>query len=171
MLIFLGYLFTVINYICYCISRFVKTKQMMLFLDLVAKIFTILGLYCLGSLSGAYSFIITFFLLIVANIKEKYNKRWLPIFLLFQTLYIIVVLFVAFEGISSILVFINATLNLMCVWWFSPQKMRFVGGINSIFYLAYQICIKNWAGLIELAVIYCNFAAYIKYKKITKTEK
>ena len=171
MLIFLGYFFTVINYICYCISRFVKTKQMMLFLDLVAKIFTILGLYCLGSLSGAYSFIITFFLLIVANIKEKYNQRWLPVYLLFQVLYIVVVLFMAFEGISSILVFINASLNLLCVWWLSPQKMRFLGGINSIFYLAYQICIKNWAGLIELAVLYCNFAAYIKYKKTTQPEK
>ena len=170
-MILFGYFFTVINYICYCISRFVKTKQMMLFLDLVAKIFTILGLYCLGSLSGAYSFIITFFLLIVANIKEKYNQRWMPVYLLFQALYIVVVLFMAFEGVSSILVFINASLNLLCVWWLSPQKMRFLGGINSIFYLAYQICIKNWAGLIEIAVIYCNFAAYIKYKKTTQLEK
>ena len=170
-MILFGYFFTVINYICYCISRFVKTKQMMLFLDLVAKIFTILGLYCLGSLSGAYSFIITFFLLIVANIKEKYNQRWMPVYLLFQALYIVVVLFMAFEGVSSILVFINASLNLLCVWWLSPQKMRFLGGINSIFYLAYQICIKNWAGLIEIAVIYCNFAAYVKYKKTTQAEK
>jgi hypothetical protein len=140
----------------------------MLFLDLVAKIFTIAGLYCLGSLSGAYSFIITFFLLIVANIKEKYNQRWMPVYLLFQALYIVVVLFMAFEGVSSILVFINASLNLLCVWWLSPQKMRFLGGINSIFYLAYQICIKNWAGLIELAVIYSNFAAYLKYRNKAK---
>ena len=170
-MILLGYFFTVINYICYCISRFVKTKQMMLFLDLIAKIFTILGLYCLGSLSGAYSFIITFFLLIVANIKEKYNKRWGSAFLLFQALYIVVVLFMAFEGVSSVLIFINASINLLCIWWLSPQKMRFLGGINSIFYLAYQICIKNWAGLIEIAVIYCNFAAYIKYKKTTQPKK
>ena len=140
----------------------------MLFLDLVAKIFTIAGLYCLGSLSGAYSFVITFFLLIVANIKEKYHKKWLTGFLLFQGLYVGVVLFMAFEGLSSILVFINASLNLICVWWLPPQKMRIVGGINSFFYLAYQICIKNWAGLIELAVIYSNFAAYLKYRNKAK---
>ena len=164
MIILLGYFFTIINYICYCISRFVRTKQMMLFLDLIAKIFTILGLYCLGSLSGAYSFIITFFLLIVANIKEKYNKRWLLTFLLFQGLYTLIILFIAFEGISSVLIFINATLNLVCVWWLSPQQMRIVGGLNSFFYLAYQISIRNWAGLIEIAVIYSNFAAYWKYK-------
>ena len=167
MLIFLGYLFTVINYICYCLSRFVKTKQMMLLLDLVAKIFTIAGLYCLGSLSGAYLFVITFFLLIIANIKEKKDKKWILGYLFFQGLYIIATCMV-FEGISSILVFINATLNLWCVWWLPPQKMRVVGGLNSIFYLAYQISIKNWAGLIELAVIYSNFAAYLKYKNQPK---
>lgn len=166
-MIFLGYLFTVINYICYCLSRFVKTKQMMLLLDLVAKIFTIAGLYCLGSLCGAYMFVITFFLLIVANIKEKMDKKWTVGYLFFQGLYIFAT-YMVFEGIPSILVFINATLNLWGVWWLPPQKMRIVGGINSIFYLLYQISIKNWAGLIELAVLYSNFAAYIKYKKITQ---
>lgn len=170
-MIFLGYFFTVINYICYCISRFVKTKQMMLLLDLVSKIFTVAGLYCLGSLSGAYSFVITFLLLIVANIKEKYHKKWLAGFLLFQALYVYIAFFLYFEGISSILIFINATLNLICVWWLAPQKMRIVGGWNSVLFLLYQVNIKNWAGLIEIAVIYCNFVAYKKYKKIAQTEK
>lgn len=164
MLIFLGYLFTAINYICYCISRFVKTKQMMLLLDLVAKIFTIAGLYCLGSLSGAYLFCITFFLLIIANIKEKQRKKWTFGYWVFQGLYIFILCY-AFEGISSVLVFITSSINLCCVWWLPPQKMRIVGGLNSVLYLLYQISIKNWAGLIEIAVIYSNFAAYLKYKK------
>ena len=166
-MIWLGYFFTVINYICYCGSRFSRSKQMMLFLDLVAKIFTILGLYCLGSLSGAYIFVVTFFLLIVANIKEKTNKRWLPAYLFFQGLYFLILIFI-FEGISSILVFTTSSVTLWCIWWLPPQKMRIVGGWNSILYLLYQISIKNWAGLIELAVIYSNFAAYIKYKNHTK---
>ena len=170
MIIFLGYFFTFINYVCYCISRFVKTKQMMLFLDLIAKIFTIAGLYCLGSLSGAYLFCITFFLLIVANIKEKQKKRWVIGYWIFQGLYIFI-LGSAFEGISSVLVFTTSSITLYCIWWLPPQKMRIIGGWNSILYLLYQISIKNWAGLIEIAVIYSNFAAYLKYKKITKTEK
>ena len=167
MLISLGYTFTIINYICYCLSRFVKTKQMMLLLDLIAKIFTIAGLYCLGSMSGAYIFCFTFFLLIIANIKEKYHKTWFPVYLFFQSAYFFILL-IAFEGISSVLVFITSSITLWCIWWLPPQKMRFIGGLNSILYLIYQISIKNWAGLIELAVIYSNFAAYLKYKKNSK---
>lgn len=169
-MILLGYFFTVINYICYCISRFVKTKQMMLFFDLVAKIFTIAGLYCLGSLSGAYTFCITFFLLIVANIKEKKKKIWVLLYWLFQSLYLSVFL-TTFIGISSVLVFITSGINLYSIWWLSPQKMRVVGGLNSIIFLIYQISIRNWAGLIELAVIFSNFAAYIKYKKTEQIKK
>lgn len=70
-MIILGYLFTVINYVFYCLSRFMAEKKHILFMDLIAKIFTILGLYCLNSLSGAICFTITFFLLIAANIKER----------------------------------------------------------------------------------------------------
>lgn len=167
MLIFLGYLFTVINYVCYCLSRFVKTKQMMLLLDLVAKIFTIAGLYCLGSLSGAYLFVITFFLLIVANIKEKAGARWTLGFVLFFGLYCLA-LHTTFDGLPSLLVFTSSVVNLWCIWWLPPQKMRFIGGLNCIVYLSYQISIKNWAGLIELAVIYSNFAAYLKYRNKAK---
>ena len=166
MVILLGYFFTVINYVCYCVSRFAHTKQMMLFCDLLAKIFTILGLYCLGSFTGAYIFCITFVLLIIANIKEKYNKIWAPIYILFQGLYLLILCNV-FEGLSSVLVFITSSVTLYCIWWLPPQKMRIVGGWNSVLYLLYQISIKNWAGLIELAVIYSNFAAYIKYKNRT----
>lgn len=166
-MIALGYLFTVINYVFYCISRFAEKKTTILFLDLIAKIFTILGLYCLGSLSGAISFIITFFLLIVANIKEQKNKKWLLGFIIFQTLYILTVIY-QYDGLPSILIFGTSSVNLLCVWWLSPQNMRVVGGFNSIFYLAYQISIKNWAGLIEILVILSNALSYLKYRAATK---
>lgn len=163
-MIFLGYLFTVINYAFYCASRFMADKKNILFMDLIAKIFTILGLYCLSSLSGAISFSITFFLLIAANIKERKEKKWLGLFILFQVLYTLTMV-LQYEGLSSILVFITSTVNLICVWWLSPQKMRFVGGLNSFLYLLYQISIKNWAGLIEILVILSNLISYLKYRK------
>ena len=43
-MIFWGYLFTVLSYGCFCLSRFMKRKVMILTLDLLAKILTILGL-------------------------------------------------------------------------------------------------------------------------------
>ena len=160
-MIFWGYFFTVINYVCYCASRFMKTKQKMLLFDLVSKVFTVLGLYFLGSMTGVWSFVLTFFWLIAANIKEKYNKRWMLFFLFFQGCYC-AILFYTYAGLSSVLVFLSSTIYLYCVWWLSPQKIRFIGGLNNFIYLAYQISIKNWAGLIEIFVIISNFTAFFK---------
>ena len=89
-MLILGYIFTILNYACYCLSRFMKTKKMMLLLDLISKVFTSLGLYCLNSLSGAYVFIAVFFMLIVANIKERLNKQWLAVYIFFQSIYLII---------------------------------------------------------------------------------
>ncbi|MBE6467962.1 MAG: YgjV family protein [Alphaproteobacteria bacterium] len=160
----LGYLFTTLNYGCYCLSRFMKQKKTMLLLDLLSKVLTVLGLYCLDSLSGAYVFAGVFFLLIVANIKERLNKRWLLGYVFFQGLYLFI-LFYTYVGISSVLVVLQVSINLFCIWWLSPQKMRVIGGLNSFTCLAYQISIKNWAGLLEIFVIFSNFIAFLKYKK------
>ncbi|MBO4643793.1 MAG: hypothetical protein J5716_04185, partial [Alphaproteobacteria bacterium] len=107
-MIFWGYFFTIINYVCYCVSRFLKTKQQMLLLDLISKVFTILGLYCLGSMTGVWAFVLMFVWLIVANVKEKYNKKWIFGFVLFQGLYCFVLVY-TYAGISSFLVFLNSS--------------------------------------------------------------
>ena len=163
-MIILGYIFTVLNYGCYCLSRFMKRKVVILTLDLIAKIFTALGLYCLNSLSGSYIYILTFIMLIVGNIKERANKEWIGGYILFQSLYFII-LYETWAGISSVLVFLVATLKLFSVWFLPPQGMRFMGGINSWIYLMYQMSIKNWAGLLEIFSFLSNVLSYMKYKK------
>lgn len=163
-MIWLGYFFTVLNYVCYCLSRFMKHKKMMLLLDLLAKIFTIFGLYCLNSLSGTYTFVVMFFFLIVANIKERLNKKWLLWYIFFQFLYL-AILYKYYEGLSSILVVFTSSVTLFSVWWLPPQQMRIVGGLNCFPFLAYQICIKNWAGLLEILVILSNLFSFLKYRK------
>ena len=164
-MIWLGYFFTVLNYVCFCLSRFMKQKKMMLLLELVAKIITAFALYCFGSLSGAYAFIASVFVLIAANLKERFQKKWLWIFVLFQLLYLLI-LYYTFAGLSSILIVASISVNLFCVWWLPPQQMRSYGVLNSVLYLAYQISIKNWAGLLEIMVIVSNVVAYMKYKKV-----
>ncbi len=166
-MIWLGYFFTALNYACYCLSRFMKHKKMMLLLDLLAKVFTALGLYFLDSLSGAYIFIAVFFMLIIANIKERLNKRWLFGYIFFQSLYL-AILFYTYVGISSVLVVATVSVTLFCIWWLPPQQMRFIGGLNCFTYLAYQISIKNWAGLLEIFVILSNFFSFWKYKRAEK---
>ena len=166
-MIWLGYFFTVLNYACFCLSRFMKHKKMMLLLDLLAKIFTAVGLYFLDSLSGAYIFMAVFFMLIIANIKERLNKRWILGYIFFQSIYL-AILFYTYVGISSILVFTTVSITLFCIWWLPPQQMRVVGGLNCFTYLAYQISIKNWAGLLEIFVILSNLFSFLKYRKTEK---
>ena len=160
----LGYIFTLLNYVCFCLSRFARQKVTILTLDLVSKIFTILGLYCLNSLSGAYLFFAVFCVLIVVNIKERIHKNWLWGYLFFQSLYI-VILYATYIGISSILVGLSVSVSLFCNWWLPPQKIRLIGGINGLVFLTYQISIKNWAGLLEIFALLSNFCSFIKYRK------
>ena len=163
----LGYLFTAINYVCYCGSRFAKKKYQMLMLDVVAKIFTIMGLYFMGSMSGAYSFCVGLVLLIVALYKEKTGKRWTLGYILFQSIYLLILIF-TFAGVSSVLVFISSTITLICIWWLSPQNMRLLGLSCSVVYTTYQVTIRNWAGLLELAVMFSNIVSYLVYRRREK---
>jgi len=166
----LGTIFTVLNFVCYCLSRFMKEKKAMLLWDLMAKVFISMGLYCFDSLSGAYISMAVFFMLIVANIKERLNKRWLGAYLFFEGLYL-TILYCTYIGISSILVVITDSVTLFCIWWLPPQKMRLVGALNGFTYLSYQISIKNWAGMLEIFVILSNFLSYLKYRTIRQLRK
>ena len=64
----------------------------MLTFDLLAKIAFIIDLFFMGSLSGVFSMLVTFFYLIAANIKEKRNRRWTLAYVLFQLLLICIML-------------------------------------------------------------------------------
>ena len=163
-----GYIFTFINYIAYCTSRFQKKKSLILTLDLIAKICTIIALYFLGSLSGSYSMFISFISIIIFNIKERYKfNKYLEfsIYILLQIGYILVGIF-TFSGISTILIFITSSVMLFANCYLSPQKMRFLGVPCSMLYLGYQISIKNWVGLLEILVILSNIISFKKYKKL-----
>ena len=162
----LGYLFTVFNYIFYCGSRFCKKKYQMLTLDILAKISTFLALFCLGSLSGAYSMMVSFLILLVSTVKEHRAKVWAPMYVIFQLLLVCILVF-RFEGISSILVFLTSSVSLLSVWWLRPQGMRVAGLITSGTSLLYQLSIQNWAGLLEIFVICSNVLSYIRYRRNT----
>lgn len=168
-MIILGYFFTVLNYIFYCSSRFQKEKKNILLLDVFAKIATIISFYLLGSLTGALNMGISLVLLFVASYKERAKNRFNPIisFMIFSAFFIsyIGMCIYSFVGISSILITITSLMTLIAIWWLPPQKMRVTGAIVSVLYLAYQISIKNWAGLLEIFVIISNIVSYKKYKK------
>ena len=158
-----GYLFTILNYIFYCTSRFCRRKYQMLTMDLLAKIAFILGLYFLGSMSGVYSMAVTFFYLICANIKERLNRRWMGLYIFNEALLVYVMIH-SFAGLSSVFIFASTSIALLAVWWLPPQQMRIAGLVGNIMTLLYNLSIRNWAGLFELAVIFSNFTSFLKYR-------
>ena len=162
-----GYAFTVFNYVFYCCSRFCRKKYQMLTLDLLAKLSTFAALYFLHALSGAYSMLVSFIIIVTANIKERRNRKWIPAYAVFQ-LSLIAIMVWKFAGISSLLVFATSSISLFSIWWLSPQKMRIAGMATSISSLLYQISIKNWAGLLEIVVICSNVASFAKYRNEKK---
>lgn len=162
--VFLGYLFTVFNYIFYCSSRFYRKKTHILGLDLLAKLSMILATFFLGSLSGSYSMMVSFIILITANIKEKRGSRWTLGYALFQASLVAILIF-RFEGLSSVLVFLTSSVSLLSIWWLVPQKMRIASIVTSVTSFLYQLSIQNYAGLLELIVITSNVLSYLKYSK------
>lgn len=162
-MIILGYILTALNYLLRCVGRFMYHKKDMLLIDLFAEVLTVFALYCLGSMSGALSFAVEFLVLIAANIKERLHTKWAILYVLFQSLYIFIAIY-TYQGTSSILVFITASVALCSTWWLVPQKMRLLGLFNCTVFLIYQISIKNWAGLLEIFIVLSNAISYIKYR-------
>jgi len=161
---FWGAFFTVCNYIFYCSSRFCRKKYQMLTFDLLAKLSMVLALYFLGSLSGAYSMLTSFAILLAANIKERRGAKWPVLHAFFQAV-LVAILVGQFAGISSVLVFITSSVSLLSIWYLPPQKMRAASLVTSSTSLLYQLSIHNWAGLLELVVITSNVVSYLKYRK------
>ena len=142
-----------------------QKKEKILFMDLIAKIFTVAGLYCLGSLTGAYIMCMIFVMNVVCYIKERKNWKLPVLYFLFEMVFIVILIY-TYDGLSSILVFTCSSLTLFANWWLSPQCMRITAVWGCVIYLAYQISIKNWAGLLEIGAFVSNLISYLKYRKL-----
>ena len=161
--LYIGYGLTILNYIFYCTSRFQKNKKNILFLDLIAKFCTVIALYFLNSLTGSYIMCLKFLIDIICYIKENKRLKLSALYWIFQIVFILI-LWNTYIGISSMLVFFCSSITLLANWWLSPQYMRISSAVGSGFYLAYQISITNWAGLLEIIAFASNVNAYLKYK-------
>ena len=159
-----GYIFTAVNYVFYCISRFMYSKKDILFLNLFAKVFTVLGLYCMGSMTGVGVMSLNFIVCILCYLKERNQWKMHVVYWLLIGI-LITILVNTFAGISSLLVFTTSVLNLTANWWLPPQQMRMTAAAGSVLYLLYQISIANWAGLLEVFSFGSNLLSWLRYRE------
>ena len=73
----LGYIFTVLSYLIFFISRFCKEKKNLLILDILSKILIVISLFFLHSTTGMFTMGLLIIILILAKIKETYKKTQL----------------------------------------------------------------------------------------------
>lgn len=165
----LGYIFTIISYAVYCVGRYCKNKSGMLYTDILSKIIASAGFLYLRSYTAVGNMLGGIAVLCMASLKEKKHKKWTLMYVLLELMYVVILLN-TMQGISSLIIFITSTISLYNIWWYTPQKMRVVGIVNSIIYIGFQISIKNWAGFLEIFVISSNISSYLKYRKESSKE-
>lgn len=169
-MIYVAYGLTFINYVFYCSSRYMKKKEHMLLFDMIAKIVTTISFLLLNSKTGMFNMVLAFMLILYNYVEEKKETtsktQNIIVFSIATSIYIII-LFLTYSDISSILVFTTSIISLISNQFLPPQKMRMAGIFNSILYLIYQLTLKNWAGLLEIIVIISNLTSWLKYKKET----
>ena len=140
-------------------------KSIILLENIVSSIMTILASLCLGAVSGAIIAGITILRLIVIYQKDKKQKQWIPLYVVFLAVYMSVTV----REFTWITVFlILSSLCSFTVKWFAPkmQTIRISAIIANLLAIPYSFAYKNYtaAGINILNTIGITIS-YIKWKK------
>lgn len=162
----IGQVLTLISYIIFYWSRFLKSKNALLISEIIIKIICIVAFIFLGSASGIINSIFG----IVRNttgifVKNK-NIKIKHISLVLLLLLLTIIQFTQYEGINTIFVYVCAVINALGIIVLKEQGQRITGAIGGTFYFLFQIAITNWVGAIcELGTIISQLTSWFKYRK------
>ena len=162
----LGYTFSIINYAFYGIGRFMKKKSAILAFCLLSLLAAAISCYFFNSLSGYYLLLTQIVIVLLAYIKEKkpFPKVVQYAIYVAAQLFITLATIFTFQGISSIFCYISVTIGILSNWWFNEQKIRNCGVAICFFSFLYNMSIKNYIGVLELAIMIMNIVSYCIYK-------
>ena len=164
----LGLILTFVAYATYWVSRFLSTKKGILTWDLISKVITIISMWMLGSWTGVWGHAASIFREISVLYHEKVKKKLIGLFIITILIRVAVLMF-AYEGFASWMAFITWIIAVNAMWWGNEQQIRFYGIIGNFFYIAFQIMIANWVGMVcEVVVLICNVTSLMYYKKKAK---
>lgn len=162
----IGQILTVISYLVYYISRFLKEKSNIILLGNISKIFTILSFIFLKSYDGIVSTIYSLVRDVCGRLLIKRDLIYKQLSFIVLTIVLVIISSFNFNGLSTLCVDTTMLLNTFGVLFLKPQGMRVMTMIGSLFYSAFQFSIGNIAGFIcELGTLTVNFVSYMKYRK------
>lgn len=159
----------------YCLGRFQKSKNAILFMDILAKIMTLLMFFFFQQSTGVGSELLGLFVLLSASLKEKHSadkhsekiyKIWYFVFFSMYT----IILLLTNAGVSSFLIYAVSVISLTSNWWFSPQMMRLADMVICLLMFAINMTVGNYAGFTELITLSCDIVSYRKYRQQEKKD-
>lgn len=167
----LGQFLTLISYIIFWISRFIKNKNNILLFDNISRIVGIISFACLGTYDGIKYTIFTILRNIMGQLTNEKMKNYKNITFLIMFAILVLINIFEFNGMATICILICGTLNLYAVIMCDEQGIRKLGMLGSVFYNLFMFITGNIAGVVCETICFCvMLASYIKYKNINKIE-
>lgn len=162
----IGETLTLASFIVYWISRFLKKKNNILFIDIISRIIAILGFYFLHTYDGIKNAVYAIVRNIFGQLTNDKSKKIRTITFLILLIILILIYSFNFNGIGTICVAICGIFNLYGTIMSNEQGIRLYGILGSLFYLAFLFFSQNITGTIcETIGIIVKLASYLKYKK------
>ena len=169
----LGQILTLVSYLIFWISRFLKSKNNILLLDNISRLFAIIAFIFLGTYDGIKNTLYVILRNVLGQVTNKKKQKYKIITFLLMLILIILMYSLNFSGISTICVGICGILNLYGTIMCNEQGIRIFGMIGSVFYTLFMFFTNNIVGTIcEIICFAVMLISYLKYKdKIVEYSK
>lgn len=146
-----------------------KTKRDIFKCMCVANVLDIVHYFFLD----AYSGILTKVMALIRNIfiLKKENNELLKanIFLVLFIIGYVILAFISFKNIYSLLLFISAIIYMCVVWNGNELQIKRIAFFCYFFWLVYNISIYSVVGIVSsIAGLVSTYIAYINYRKVVR---
>lgn len=161
-------------YICLCITYFLKNRNHILIVNILAHIMQATSFLLLGGLTGvAMNFVYTirdlFFVVDEKRNKKKNTKRDIMILLFFIIIIVLLTIF-TYDGLSSLLSVFATIISTIAIWQKSTKIYKILGIPISIAWLGYHISLMSiFAIILESILLISIIVGYIF--EVIKTKK
>ena len=119
--------------------------------NLVSSTLSLISYICLNAYDGVINCVVTLLRLLTIYIKDKYNKKFKFLFVVFFLCYCLV--FFVYSGFHTILLFLSAMCSFIPKWMSKDmQKIRAGALFANVLMIFYNIAIENYA-VISIQVI------------------
>ena len=145
-------------------------KQKILKGNLLSTSCTIVSMFFLKAYDGMINGMVTLIRLITIYLKDKFQKHWNGLFIIFIFLYSLV--FLNYAGIQTIILFISVMCSFIPKWLCKNVQHIRLGALGAyIFSITYNLMIHNYAIIVvQLITMITLIIAIIKWhkKEVTK---